>query len=386
MADQAYRDINEAGKAIRNVMMFNLGMIADDIIKKVLTNYKNLTPANRLKAIKDISPKGVRAYKKDLITAMAVIADNAIFNARLEVPMAKKIKLEEKIDSIKFKEDDITVIFDALPAAVKKRLRASSELLVNTQLADLEKAIYFQYASTLDGTESLANMETDLTDKAFAYIDGVSVEAGAGVTGANVVNEARNAFFLDPDVLENIEAFKFMNGDPVSLICKSLAGIIFTAKDPNFFAYTPPLHYNAVLEGSKITTSRGDISIEDIGIGDDVLTHTGKFQRVYETMNKFEDKKYFTLELDSGEVLSLTGEHPVLTINKGWVRMDEISLDDDVAIAQDALNGHFIWQESLINSQSSHQETLHQKIISLLGFKPSFCVPFIARVYLNGQV
>ena len=63
------------------------------------------------------------------------------------------------------------------------------------------------------------------------------------------------------------------------------------------------------VKGTKIYTSIGYRNIEDVKIGDLVLTHTGKFQKVVRVGNKFSDDVY---ELKAQGVLNttVTGNHP----------------------------------------------------------------------------
>jgi len=58
------------------------------------------------------------------------------------------------------------------------------------------------------------------------------------------VNNVRTEFLFEADSLEQIEAFEFVNGDPVSEICQNLAGTIFFKDDPESFQFFPPLHFN----------------------------------------------------------------------------------------------------------------------------------------------
>lgn len=262
MKSKIDQDIKNATDVLKEVMKDNLSLIAADIVKKVMRNYKKLIYSMRFNATKDITPMGLLRYKQELLTAMAVISADAVSQARKEVPKAKKVKFEEVIESIKLGE------FENLPASMRIKLQAKADLLINTQLADLEKAIYFQYSSSVAGTEKLAStdaqIEAEIANKAEDYIDGASIEAGAGVTGANTINEARNAFFFEDDVLAEIEAFEFVNGDPVSPICQSLAGIIFAKDDPNIFLYQPPLHYRCKSYIVPILTLPDGTKIEDL--------------------------------------------------------------------------------------------------------------------------
>lgn len=212
--------------------------MAEAMVKQIMARARR---KKDLTAIKEIAWPGEMAYRKKILDALAIIALDAIKQARAELPKASKVKLAEEIESIKF---DSTTIFDELPAALRKQLNKQAELLVGTQLNDLEKAIFYQYADAFDTTDDLAILEDDLTGAAMEYIDGQGVSAGSNLLSAKVVNEARSAFFFDSEVLEQVDAFKFTNGDPVTPICNDLNGTIFAKDDPEMFRYTPPLHWN----------------------------------------------------------------------------------------------------------------------------------------------
>lgn len=231
-------DITEAQKALRAVMTQNLSKIAENMIGQIMSKVGRLTPSTQLDAIKDISPVGVAEYRTALLDALAVIASDALDKARKEVPAKKNLKLAGEEDSIQLGE------FERLPAALRKKVTAQSRLLVDTQIADIEKAVYFQFTSSVDSTDSLLVLQDDLYGVAEDYIDGATVYAGANATAANMVNSARNAFFLDDEVTAELDAFVFTNGDPVSPICKDLDKTVFSADDPNLNRYWPPLHWN----------------------------------------------------------------------------------------------------------------------------------------------
>jgi hypothetical protein len=59
-----------------------------------------------------------------------------------------------------------------------------------------------------------------------------------------MVNEGRNTFFFDDDVVDQIHSFTFVNFAPVSAICKELAGVVFSTGDAESLRYSPPLHHN----------------------------------------------------------------------------------------------------------------------------------------------
>jgi hypothetical protein len=223
------KQIREGAKALEEIMLEFLDVIAQDLVEKVMGKARRLTPAERLKAISGLAPSGAREYQSAIEEAMAALANDALTSARREVPAAKKVQLSD---------------FDDLPKDLQRKVKSRAQLLIGKQLGDLQKAIEFAYAQNEDTTDSDDVVEGDLKDAAAAWLDGPSVSAGSEITAATVVAQAREAFFFDPEVAEEIEAFEFVNGDPVSPVCQDLAGIVFAKDDPDLFRYTPPLHWN----------------------------------------------------------------------------------------------------------------------------------------------
>ena len=232
------KDIARSKIEIESVMQKNLALIAESIIRQVMAKAKRLKPSNILKAIKNIKPTGANKYKSDLKAVLAVLSSDALDQARKEIPNAKKVKLMENEHRLLFGE------FEKLPPDIRKRIETANQLLIGTQIADLEKALFFHFTSAVGSEKNLKEIESELNDKAESYILGQAIQAGSSVVAANVVNEARNAFFFKDDVLKEIEAFQFMNGDPVSQVCTDMAGTIFKKDDPNAIRFTPPLHFN----------------------------------------------------------------------------------------------------------------------------------------------
>ena len=79
-----------------------------------------------------------------------------------------------------------------------------------------------------------------------------------------------------------------------------------------------------VSPGSRVLTDRGWKPIRDVGIGDMVLTHEGRFRRVTATMvNPAKDKSFVTIIGPTGETVTFTGDHRLLSPN-GWYPLDGI--------------------------------------------------------------
>ena len=264
MAKQINKQIKKSSEAIKEVMQLNLADIADSIISQIIGKAKGLTPAKMLDATKNIMPKGSNKYKSDLKATLAVISSDALDQVRLEVPTAKDVKLMENEHRLLFGE------FEELPAKIRTRIDNANQLIIGTQIADLEKAIYFQYNSSVTSGKGIKEVESDIRDKAEKYIMGNAIIAGATLSASNIVNDSRNAFFFTDDVLSEIEAFQFMNDSPVAAICKDLAGKYFPIDDPNHFRYTPPLHYNCTSWIRPVLRVKKGVKVEKL-----VPTKTG---------------------------------------------------------------------------------------------------------------
>jgi hypothetical protein len=181
-------------------------------------------------AIKGIEPRGIAAYRSALVEALGILALDGIATARRAVPAAKRVQLADPIDR--------------LPTKLAEKVKARAALLVGKQIGDLKSVVAFAYAMNEDTTDSDDQILSDMRDSAVGWLDGTGLKAGADLTASTVINDARDAFFYDEEVLEEIEGFEFVNGDPVSPICQDLAGTVFGKDDPNAFRYTPPLHWN----------------------------------------------------------------------------------------------------------------------------------------------
>lgn len=102
------------------------------------------------------------------------------------------------------------------------------------------------------------------------------------------------------------------------------------------------LHPNCFVGNSGVvvlTEHAGYINIKDVKIGDRVLTHTGQFKRVLNTLEWYGKKyygKYITIKYKGKQkgkktrqtqTLKVTPEHLMMT-QRGWVRADSLSPDD----------------------------------------------------------
>lgn len=88
----------------------------------------------------------------------------------------------------------------------------------------------------------------------------------------------------------------------------------------------------------RVLTPSGYVAIKDMKIGDKVInfdetTHEFKEDEVvdvYCNMPNSWSEKMYELNFDNGSCIKVTGNHKFLTKNRGWVRADELTVDDDI--------------------------------------------------------
>ena len=72
------------------------------------------------------------------------------------------------------------------------------------------------------------------------------------------------------------------------------------------------------------TQHEGGTKIKNIKIGDEVLTHKGRYRKVTDIQTRESDGDLYELKVQTRKTpIKITGNHPVLT-NLGWVRVDEL--------------------------------------------------------------
>jgi len=78
--------------------------------------------------------------------------------------------------------------------------------------------------------------------------------------------------------------------------------------------------------GTRVTTKRGEVNIEDILIEDKVLTHTGKYNSINKIMRRRHNGHMIEISVQSGDKLELTPEHPLYIINgkSSWRSFNDI--------------------------------------------------------------
>jgi len=89
-------------------------------------------------------------------------------------------------------------------------------------------------------------------------------------------------------------------------------------------------HNHCLVAGTMISTARGNVPIESVLIGDLVMTRSG-FKKV--TFSDVTDinRKVVKVNTNNGSLVC-TPDHKIFTLNKGFIRADSLSYNDEVLI------------------------------------------------------
>lgn len=94
-------------------------------------------------------------------------------------------------------------------------------------------------------------------------------------------------------------------------------------------------------KNTKITTLKGEIPIQDIKIGDYVLSYNKnqkvneykKVLEVHTNLTKSNSYNFFLkIELENGLIIETTPNHKIYTTNRGFIRADQLKSSDDIKI------------------------------------------------------
>lgn len=232
---------------IREALEFSSSKYVAD----VMSRYKQLTDARKQNATSKVVMGGGGKLKKRLKTSLADTSNRAIDMARKEIPAAKNVELNSKdVDMVRLSEKygDLPEIklneFSNLPTHIQVLVAKQSELISTDSLNDLKKRIDFSFSSIETKSSDENVIRQAMEEESEKFIGSNQVVLKGNNSAALMVNEGRNTFFFDDDVLDEIHSFTFVNVSPVSAICKELAGTTFKTNDAESLRYSPPLHHN----------------------------------------------------------------------------------------------------------------------------------------------
>jgi len=90
--------------------------------------------------------------------------------------------------------------------------------------------------------------------------------------------------------------------------------------------------FNSFPAGTLVLTDSGLVAIENISIGDMVMAYDDKtgetgYKEVTHLISNTQDYNFVVLEIDNGEIIEATPEHPFF-VDKEWVDASEVSAND----------------------------------------------------------
>lgn len=113
---------------------------------------------------------------------------------------------------------------------------------------------------------------------------------------------------------------------------KDIKGIDLGIMNKDKYCYLMTYSFPCGLPGTKIKTEYGYKNIENVELGDKVLTHNNRYQKIVKVMNRICPDYYLIRVLGCPE-LKLTSEHPLYVLRNGqieWVKVKDLSVTDKV--------------------------------------------------------
>lgn len=224
------RLIVESKESFEALAMLHLAKSSEDAIKTIMKNKSKLSNKKAFLATNDVVLKGRTAYRKqvDELTAMVI---NEAWGLLVDYVGVKT--------AIKFKTE-----FEKLPKATRERIRKTSDLLVGSHYADLERKLFFSYDDAISADLADKEILYKLEQEAENFYTGASMRAGSAKVATEYINHSVRAYYALEEVSEELEGLLYYNPNPKSSICLELTGKFFALNDPLLSQYTPPNHWN----------------------------------------------------------------------------------------------------------------------------------------------
>jgi hypothetical protein len=155
-----------------------------------------------------------------------------------------------------------------------------------------------------------------------AVMDGPSTEARLAWRGRLI---ARAGLYAGPVVEGYERGTARAAGRVAAELASDATTTVLSSTGPDLPAYPGDGQTSCVVSPeSRVLTDQGWTPIKDVHIGDRVLTHEGRFRRVTATMvNPAKDKTFMTIVGTTGETVTFTGDHQLLSPH-GWYPVDGI--------------------------------------------------------------
>lgn len=129
----------------------------------------------------------------------------------------------------------------------------------------------------------------------------------------------------------------FCRGWHIDCICDHLSAIAY-GEIHKLLINVPPGSSKPVYEESRVITKNGCKTLKEVVVGDEILTHMGRFRKVSAVYVQGE-LPTLTIHTYNGRELTLAFDHPVLT-TRGWVQAKDLTTDDLVCVVHQEESCH----------------------------------------------
>lgn len=285
-----------------------------DVMAKAVSNLAGVASGEVKKTVVNYTTKQIEVAKKvglvDTVNIAPIVAAGApVVKDLIESTMTNESAWVSQLQTSLQVQAAKLRIADASPEEITNRLLSET-------LADGRSSVWAA-ASNAAQTEETTNLWN----------------MAGGLMGAYIFlfNET------EPDVNYQKQAIATID-ERTTDCCLKVHGQIQNIDDPFILTGTPrfademqdpAFHWYAIVAGEMCVTDKGNVPIENIKIGDKVLTHKGRYKPVTMTLTRVYTGEGLLIETDRGEI-KITPEHPVLTI-RGWVKAGEL-LNGDVIL------------------------------------------------------
>lgn len=240
--------MNQQSMKVEEILKNGLEFSSAKYINDVMARYNQLPDSKKQDSTSKVKMGGQNKLKKELRVSLTDTFFKSVDQVKKEIPSKKDVQLSSKESDmirLNYKGDEIKLNEKSkLPTHVQILLSKQSELIAEDSTNELKKRIDFSFSSIELKVASAAVIKQTLEDAAEKFIESNQVSTKATNVVSLSVNEGRNTFYFDDEVLEEIHSFTFVNFAPKSEICRELAGTVFKTNDAESLRYSPPLHHN----------------------------------------------------------------------------------------------------------------------------------------------
>lgn len=248
------KNIEKVGAEMTAIMSDQMRLRGAKLVTQMMQIWRNAPSAQRMKQVNQLTVPGKNDYKKIITNLLAEVY----------VQSTSGVKKELASDGLKLAEE--SEIKD-LPAESKAAGASQTDLIVESQDADIRKNLFFSFTAKADKLPTEAQMNANLLDVVEKYVTGASIRVAGPNAIANAINLARNAIFQKKETLDKIESFIFTNPSPDAPICKELAGRVFTKEEYVVSDKLPPLHHNCnSWISAQVTGKAGNKDVSAAGL------------------------------------------------------------------------------------------------------------------------